>query len=480
VKRASLTLFLTLLVAGGLALWLKTRAAPHEDPPALPAPEFVAAADRNPAPLLEREPVADAASASERALAVRSSDSSPGAPDGCHISGWVWRLVEKEKLALADVSVKLWPAAADGSFSAESKPCAETRTGEMGSFRFAELARGVYFVAVDREGCSRRLARLELSEARDWQTVDFVIGTGRVEGLAWAFDGDARPTLELESTSPRRRAEQRWLDPDKRFAFEDLPAGTYVLRARWRTSAPGSWREESSRIELADGELKRIEVGSPGALPHWRGSVHVAGGELPQPGAALRFEAGDPGIELPRPAAAQERADPDETERLLPAADALALTRMQDDPALVVRAGLDAQGRFDVALPPRGWKASLELEPLSHRAPRLRQASLADGHIGLDLVCPGSRIRGRVLAQDRPFSVKGLRVLGDRLTGGDGDSYCTEPADAGGSFVIDAVDPGSWKFAATGLPKGWKCAAVPLVVGKEDGVLELELRVQKP
>jgi hypothetical protein len=479
VKRASLTLFLTLLVAGGLALWLKTHGSAREHAPTPPAPEFVSGANIIPVPLLEREPATDAASTSERALAARPDDSLPGSPDDCHISGWVWRLVEKEKLGLADVSVELWPAAADGSFSAESKPCAQTRTREMGSFRFAELARGTYFVSVEREGCSRRLARLELTDARDWETVEFVIGTGRVEGLAWAFDGDAHPTLELESSWPRRRAEQRWLDPDRRFAFEELPAGSYVLRARWRTSAPGSWREESARIELADGEQQRIEVGSPDALPRWRGSVHVAGGDPPQPGATLRFEPCDPEIELPKPSTARERADPDAPERSKTTAEALALPHMQDDPALVVRAGLDAQGRFDVALPARRWKASLELDSISHRALLLGKASLADGHVSLDLVCPGSRVRGRVLADGKPFAAKGLRVLGDRLSGGDGYSYCVVPVDSAGTFVIDAVENGSWSFVATALPRGWKCKSVPLVVGAEAGVLELELQVQK-
>jgi len=461
VKRASLPLFLVLLAASGLASWLFVA----ERPGMLRAGESTAVdlgrIALEPAPVGGRGSAPELAPESEpgsvRMQAEEPERRSSGLGGAGHISGWVWRLVGKVQQGIPDGPVQLWLATGDRPLASDAKPIGETATRTMGSFRFPEVPQGSYFVSVECEGCARHLTRVELAAGGASKVLEFVLGHSRVEGLVSALEGDARPTLELE---PRRRSrlEVCWPDEQGRFAFEDLPQGDYELRVRWHTQAPGGWREDITRFKLGDGARLSFRVGSAVPLARWRGRVSIAS-EPPREDAVLRFDphaAASEWSEEPTP----ERFEIDEAGRFC----------MLSDSRLRVRVGIDARGAFDVALPRTLWWTRLEVDALSQRTCALGSGSLAGGDLVLDLICPGSRVRGRVSSKRRAAPGTARQIVYARGNG----SSCYAGVDARGRFALDGLEEGTW-YLSVAQSEEPQPEPVEVRIGPVAAVLERDL-----
>jgi len=480
VKRASLTLALGLLLAAGLALWLWARATTTTNAPAASTPEPSASVESDATAAVKRPTSMDAALATQRSSAgstYGTSANSGPASDAC-ILGWVWRGLEKGRVALPEVPLKLWRVPSDGRFPEQAEPLASGTTGTLGSCSFRGLATGAYFVAAQRKGGPLHVARVVVEEPGAWISVEFLLGTGSLHGVAYGLDGAPVAGLGLELVSTAHRSETHWSDESGHYSFEDLPEGHHALHALRKVGAPSSWQEESYRVHLAEGESRTLDVGSPELPLHWRGRLTVATGEPILPNAVVRFDVTDAierfdatdAIELPPETRETHENPPREEHKWEPG---VLKSRA------CVRVGVDGQGRFEAALIPDHWTAKVELDPVTQRTKDLGDSLLEHVDLVRDLVCPGVRLRGRVLGQAGLLASKALRVIATP-TSNPIDNLCSAAVDAQGAFVLDGVGPDSdWRIDLDPLPKGFGCKPVRLHFEQEDRLRSVELALKR-
>jgi hypothetical protein len=108
---------------------------------------------------------------------------------------------------------------------------------------------------------------------------------------------------------------------------------------------------------------------------------------------------------------------------------------------------------------------------------------LSDRNLHQDVVVPGSSIAGRLRWAESREPVRGVRDLHVtwRLSGDETESKGTIPAREDGTFVIDALSPGTYGLA--GHPLELTDAGgrpVEVTVGAEGTLLEVTVDVRQP
>ena len=259
-------------------------------------------------------------------------------------------------------------------------------------------------------------------------------GSGVLEGTVYGVDGQAQvaAALQLYATGGGWQIHIT-TDAYGGYRVTDLPAGDYTLVSRVPSGTPG--RGSSSRsatIQLPEGGVHRLDLGSRHGDPRWSGTVRFTDGSAPARSGNifLKSVAGDRHLYV----------------------------------------GFAKGGAFSEVVPPGTYRMEFVLSGEDNTSPYPRFCMVATAHrlvidqapVEEELTIPGTRVEGRVRGY-RPQPGSGGQVVlfervaaeGDEaelpsLFGSSGKGVRKAHVGADGRFETHGLPPGTWRI--TGRP----------------------------
>ncbi|HEV8113585.1 MAG TPA: carboxypeptidase-like regulatory domain-containing protein [Planctomycetota bacterium] len=339
---------------------------------------------------------------------------------------------------LAGASVALFPfGESQGFLTADdaSARIVEERTGPDGIAHLGDRVAATYLVLATAPGGEQARARIVVAPAARVRTT-LALGTAALEGTVHDLDG--RPFAGARVLA---RQGDVWFvtaaDASGWYRLGGLTGGSArSVRALALDLAAG----ETLPFELASGETRRVDFGSPNGRARWSGVVRLPSG-APLAGPFRLYFTGSP-------------------------------------EAAIGNTPVDAAGHFDVVLPPGRYVARFE----TPAGLALGSADLA-GALVQDLAVPRVVVRGRLryVGTKHPLAKGPEHDVALALAKSDGTPVTGTLLRSDARFAFLGLEPGS--YALTTSP--WTIAATadgtqPFEIGAGTDELELDLAITDP
>lgn len=321
----------------------------------------------------------------------------------------------------------------------------ESRVDGVAAFR--ELRPGRYVLGFDPLSEARRPRRFVAELLHTGQSYRVNLGSARVIGSVFGAEGRALPdvvvgVLSRDSDPDSRLLLSAFAVTDRYGEFEvvDLASGRYEVVFEPDARFDGLGDVERHAIVLARGGTAVVRFGPSGRAVRWRGRVTNAAGDPFEGRGSLVLTAAD---------ARSERSTT-----------------------------IDASGRFEIAFSSGAWHARAFLCGAPEAGFDLGVFELADHDLERDLVVPGAQLRGRVLGltgAELADTAAAHLVSAHR----EGHEYPaairTVSLRADGTFVLDAVEEGTWVIST--WPRALVGTGSLLVHVPAAGVVNLDLHL---
>ncbi len=425
--RAAAPLLLVALVAAAYLAWPEGGADAGIQPTARPTPET-----ESPPPILQKpravEPPESAGAAELHAERELAGPQPPDAEDEAPLPA---NGIEVLVLVGDDPAPRGWVHLASGRSYPEDpwNEVVDARHATLdakGTAFITGLESGDYVVGAQLADGPTHWKRIRY-ERNAPQRIVFELGTARLFGTVYAPDGQPVPHARVGFSTVRTKISASARSDDAgQYTIDHLPAvvAWISLEAGFRATR----LEEMGRIRLEEGEAPRRDFGRPDGLPTWRGVVRNASGDAspnyPRPGhvGKIHFERESDG------AYRAQRFEPD--------------------------------GTFAIRLEAGSYTVSVNAASSSYRWPRLEKIVVPESGLDQDVRVLGARVTGTVTRAGNPLAGTHVSLLtsdGTHLAYG-------VVTDATGRFVLDGVQPGTWKI------KSWPHRAHPgpdVVIGAD-------------
>jgi hypothetical protein len=397
-------------------------------------------------------------------------------PGPCRIDGVVLRRSGKVDTPLADVEVLLEEDKNPGEFIptvGATKPAylvlSRTRSDSNGTWTFDRIAGkdrnslGIqYRVSARLLDGTERDSLVQVSEQYPNGRADLVFGCARIRGTLRSIHGEP-----LESACVRLKTadysvhavESIWRATDAAgaYSFEALGGGTYsILVLAPKERAPmAAWPGRWYVVQLGEGEDLRLDAGTSGDSPTWRGMIRSSTGAVLTGDMSLGLES---------------------TTRF----------PLGSEVKTILSYSVDGEHGFDLSLDAAEWTPRLSCHGRSPWAGNTWTAQ-APVHVppeGLvqDLV-PGHHLIGRIRVEGTDQDLQGygsakVHVYLHRLDKSTAERETT--IDDQGAFVFEMVNEGSWFARISPLKLAGESWRVPFEITASEPVHKLDLEVRKP
>jgi len=184
-------------------------------------------------------------------------------------------------------------------FGLDSGPCLtegpdldseRVRVDADGLFRF-HAAPGHHCVGLELDG-ARHARAFQVVDGQPNERWEIVLGASGFEGTVWTTDGLPAPdaAIRIGGGPPRGPQVQRLTSTglDGSYRISGLEAGTYGLEVMLDPRRDGPRLPSVFSMELAEGEVRRLDFGSPLGTHAWTGSLASSSG-APLPYIAVLF-----------------------------------------------------------------------------------------------------------------------------------------------------------------------------------------------
>jgi hypothetical protein len=328
----------------------------------------------------------------------------------------------------------------------EPRAAQRAATASNGVFRFAGVERGAY--ALDVQSGTDTRVRVHTSLVPDVPRARLIVvlGQGAVEGVAYDRLGKRAAGLRVRAGSylgPPRDSHGAVTRGDGSFRIDALPAGTWSITLSLPTRGERFSDVRSDSVDLAWGETKTIDLGSPVREALLTGRVRSVGGALVAgPAAYVAFE------------------------------------RIGGRAPLA--SALDAEGRFSQRLPAGDYEVKVLGLAFQAAHTVTRTVSAADLETEVTLETPS--VLGRVwdLATSAP-AVRAAQwapvVLLERPGSAQATMAATTPD---GTFAFHGVPPGSYRLHAAFGPEDARRRSEEVAVEVTEGRDVPDVRLDLP
>lgn len=334
-----------------------------------------------------------------------------------------------------------------------------------GGCSFQDLPAGTYAVRVEVDGKESRTTTVRASDTVG-VSIAFEYGTARVWGIAYDELGRPREGARVRISTHLVQTGEGWkvsaggtvfsaeatTGPDGRYAFGELPEGTYTIVGELTNDAAHRSRNiRSFSVTLGAEEDRRLDLGERYEDPTWSGRVRLADG-------SPVTEAGN-----------------------------IFLETVDGERRMYV--GYDAEGRFSEQVPVGTWRMEFVL-PLRggirhrmHLVQTNQRLEMSEHGSTDDAVMPGTRLTGTFTARAKPMR----QTIHLERTGDDPDapesliSSATRgayaiPVQGDGTFALVGLRPGTYRVR--GHPAALD-KTVELRIEPQQATVELELRAAR-
>lgn len=293
-----------------------------------------------------------------------------------------------------------------------------------GAVEVCGLEPGSHVVALLGTTMDTHQARVELGEERG-AVVELELGAGRLFGTVVGPDG---APVEGACVTVWRRPSGHGLalaftDAQGRYDLDGLPEGTFQASAYFDGDTYGR-RQDARKATLAEGEERELDLGIGPDVHTWTGTVRTSWGD---PVTAV-------------------------------GASRIGLSFVSTGGGAGRPADVDAEGRFEVRLRSGTYKALVRPpgHPSQISVPTLHEVGESDG--AFDVVLPGARLEGRVLAAPDGASPTAAQP-------GEGHSvrahleghtypaaFFRVPVGRDGRYAFDGMEAGTWRIGISREP----------------------------
>jgi protocatechuate 3,4-dioxygenase beta subunit len=318
------------------------------------------------------------------------------------------------------------------------------RTDERGIALFSGLEPGDYSLRAELEDGAALEAHTQLDDGPRGARVWLLFGDGGIRGRVYGDEGTPRAEVRIAVSAWRLplRLEVA-TDWEGRYWVGGLRSGDYSVEEVPGNDAPEK-EARSLHVKLAPGEWKTVDLGAPGGLVRWSGTLRLSDGQPASGPAQLELK------ELERGEASLVQVD--ENGRI--AAD--------------VRAG-----RYAVRI----WSLG---DPLA-----LGEVAIATGQGEVDLALPGAELAGLVrwgpdqLVPGENPAASYVQVWLKSVDRPERAGFAT--TDSAGRYVLRGLEPGNWSVSThPGAISGAPLEGLVVRVLPGTAHLELDLELTAP
>jgi RNA polymerase sigma-70 factor (ECF subfamily) len=447
------------LCAAGLSTWLLwPRVQPVQpalEPPAQPVLAAQPPNESPAAPPTERKAAGTAPVAARVPIPPpvqpATNQSAPGS-----IQGLVVGRHDASEVPVEGAEVCLWSTsdAAAERVDPNAPPEGSTRSQADGTFQFANLQPGNYFLKARRGTGPWHQARARVPERGPGLTVRIAFGETRVHGHVYDELGVplADFPLSIHGGAPGVYGimAEATTAGDGAFAFESLSPGDYT--GFLTSNLYGSWPARSWRLELADGDDLELDVGEPRPIAHWRGTIRYSNGEPAKGPFKLRLQ---------RKQHTAKGSNVTTIRHLL----------LGDNPC------------FDVTLDSANWVPTVGIGSNIEQGKSWDEVTVGRGDMEHDLVLHGARLTGRVLDSItlQPLAgYSGKLEFGIRRAGSSDAMLRPVEVFENSRYAIDMLGEGRWELISMPLLIASSGNKLEFTIGPGEIEKQLDVPVQKP